>query len=103
MGHWKVARRCHAPVARQKARWFGHDVFLASHGGDEYFYTMGRGEDRFTEEENPYSVYGKEGDILIWNDNQWRDPKEPGRIRPISSDGHKKNQRQGDELRAMGC
>lgn len=72
IGKWRVDATL---MSRQKARWFGRDVFLETHGGDEYLYTVGRDRIDFTEEENPYSVYVKEGDMLIWNDNQWRTPK----------------------------
>lgn len=73
IGKWRVDATL---LSRQKARWFGQDVFLASHGGEEFAHTIGKERIDFTEEENPYSVYAKEGDVLIWDDNQWREPKE---------------------------
>jgi hypothetical protein len=71
IGKWRVDATL---LSRQKARWYGRDVFLETHGGEEYADTIGKERIDFTDEENPYSVFVKEGDFLIWTDNHWRSP-----------------------------
>lgn len=70
IGKWRVDATL---LSRQKARWFGQDTFLERHGGEEYEKTIGRERIDFTEDENPYSVFAKEGDALIWCNNHWQE------------------------------
>lgn len=70
IGKWRVDATL---LSRQKARWFGQDIFLETHGGEEYAFAIGKERIDFTEEENPYSVFVKEGDAMIWCDNRWKE------------------------------
>lgn len=58
-------------LARQRARWFGPDVFLQKHGGDEFEDMQGKQGIDFGDSDNNYSVYVKVGDCLIWKDEKW--------------------------------
>lgn len=58
--------------ARQKARWCGPDRFLERHGGEDYKNIDGKQRIDFTESDEPYSVFVKAGDCLIWSDNRWK-------------------------------
>lgn len=61
-------------LARQRARWFGPDMFLGKHGGDEFQDVSGKQGIDFagaTENDSSYSVFVKVGDCLIWKDDRW--------------------------------
>lgn len=64
-------------LARQKARWFGPDVFLARHGGKEYAALVGKQRIDFGEGEEVYSVFVGLNDSLVWESNRWK-PVKPG-------------------------
>jgi len=64
-------------LARQKARWYGPDVFLGKHGGKEYADKIGKQRIDFGEGEDVYSVYVGINDSLVWVNDQWKAVK-PG-------------------------
>lgn len=59
-------------LARQKARWYGLDVFLAKHGGKEYAEKVGKQRVDFGEGEDIYSIYVGLNDAIIWIDDHWK-------------------------------
>ncbi len=63
-------------LVRQKARWIGPDKFLEKHGGSDFAYTVGRERIDFIDPAHPYACFVKEGDFLIWKENQWKFPAE---------------------------
>ena len=58
-------------LVRQKARFVGEDLFLQMHGGADYAAIEGLYRLDFLTSEKPYSCFVKEGDILIWDNDQW--------------------------------
>lgn len=65
-------------LARQRARWFGNDQFIAKHGGPEYSDWVGKQRIDFGEGEEAYSVYAGVSDILVWDGERWKGGK-PGK------------------------
>jgi hypothetical protein len=59
-------------LVRQKARWYGVDLFLAQHGGDLYPDVGNKQRIDFGEGEDVYSVFVDEGTCLIWKDGRWK-------------------------------
>ncbi len=59
-------------LARQKARWFGPDLFLARHGGKEYAAFIGKQRLDFGEGDDIYSVFVGLNDSLVWEHNRWK-------------------------------
>lgn len=59
-------------LARQKARWYGPDVFLADHGGKEYTDRIGKQRIDFGEAPDIYSVYVGLNDSLVWEGDKWK-------------------------------
>jgi len=68
LGTWRVDGSL---LARQKARWYGFDCFLEKHGGEEFSLSKGKQRIDFGENQNLYSVFVKQGDCLIWEDDRW--------------------------------
>lgn len=64
-------------LARQKARWYGPDAFLARHGGREFEEFVGKQRVDFGEGDEAYSVYVGLNDSLVWEHNRWNGAK-PG-------------------------
>lgn len=64
-------------LARQKARWYGPDLFLARHGGKEFAAVVGKQRIDFGEGDDLYSVFVGVNDSLVWENNRWRVAK-PG-------------------------
>ena len=58
-------------LARQKARWFGEDLFLQRHGGDAYARSEGRQKIDFGEGAGRYSCFLALGESLIWKEGKW--------------------------------
>jgi hypothetical protein len=69
IGKWKVDGTL---LARQRARWYGNDMFLERHGGEEYKDTLNKQRIDFGEKEELYSIYLSEGDSAAWIDGQWK-------------------------------
>lgn len=59
-------------LARQKAKWYGIDKFLETHGGEEYAFAKGRSRIDFGEGSDIYSVFVQVGDALIWDKGRWK-------------------------------
>lgn len=78
-GSWEIGKWRVDPtlLSRQRARWFGQDLFLEKHGGEEYRQFKERQRVDFGENEEAYSIYVKVGDSLIWNGERWK-VLEPG-------------------------
>lgn len=72
IGKWRVDGTL---LARQKARWFGSDLFLERHGGEEYEELQGKNRIDFNNSNNDerYSVFVTEGSTLIWNGEEWKE------------------------------
>jgi hypothetical protein len=64
-------------LARQKARWYGKDLFIEKHGGREFHSLQGKERINFGNDDNGYSSYVGSGDYLLWIDSKWRTVK-PG-------------------------
>lgn len=69
IGKWKVDGTL---LARQRARWYGKDVFLERHGGEEYKEKLNKQRIDFGEKDELYSIYLGEGDSAAWIDGRWR-------------------------------
>ncbi len=63
-------------LARLRARWFGQDLFLTDHGGEEYPEAKGRERIDFGEGEECYSCFVAAGDSLVWKGNKWHNLKD---------------------------
>ncbi len=59
-------------LIRQKARWIGADLFLRTHGGDDFVFVSDRERIDFFSGETPYSCFVKKGDYLIWKEKRWQ-------------------------------
>lgn len=69
IGTWRVDGTL---LARQRARWFGHDRFLEKHGGKEYEHISTKQRIDLGENDDAYFVFVELGDCLIWDNNRWR-------------------------------
>ena len=72
-------------LARQQARWFGPDVFLEKHGGDEFVHTVGKHRIDFGDGPSIYSIFVDEGDCLVWEEGHWKEvvPGEASLNKPL--------------------
>ncbi len=68
LGKWRVDGSL---FARQRARWYGKDLFLEEHGGEEFSDAIGKNRVDFGEGEETYSVFLGEGDVLVWENDRW--------------------------------
>lgn len=73
-GKWEIGdfRVDGTLLARQKARWYGEDVFIEKHGGEAYAPFRGKQRVDFGEGSDAYYVFVKEGDCLAWDGGRWR-------------------------------
>lgn len=69
IGKWKVDGTL---LARQRARWYGKDMFLERHGGEEYKEKLNKQRVDFGEKDELYSIYLGEGDAAAWTDGRWK-------------------------------
>ncbi len=69
IGKWRVDGTL---LARQRARWYGQDHFLNTHGGAEFVGTREKERIEFGEKDQQYVVYIGVGDCLIWDGEQWK-------------------------------
>ncbi len=58
-------------LARQRARWFGKDLFLQEHGGEEYLAEMEKERLQLGLKDDTYVVRIGVGGFLIWKDKRW--------------------------------
>lgn len=70
IGKWRVDGSL---LARQRARWYGPDLFLENHGGDDFTIAMGKQRLDFGEEDETYSCFASEGDNLVWDGSRWEE------------------------------
>jgi hypothetical protein len=59
-------------LARQRVRWYGQDVFLEEHGGDEYADAVERQRLQIGTGDDLYIRYTSPSEALIWKDGQWQ-------------------------------
>lgn len=71
LGKWRADG---ALLARQKARWVGHDLFLRDHGGETFEPESKRQRLDFGDENERYSVFVQPNEFLIWKDDRWQRP-----------------------------
>lgn len=74
LGKWKVDGTL---LARQRARWYGNDLFLEKHGGEEYTELFEKQRIDFGQGEETYSAFISLEDVLAWKDERWHEVK-PG-------------------------
>ena len=72
-------------LARQKAKWYGPDLFIDKHGGDEYSDYIGKQRIDFDDGGAAYSVYVDERETLAWINKKWKKiiPGEKSRKYPL--------------------
>lgn len=74
VGKWRADS---ALLIRQGAKWYGKDLFLAKHGGEEYAHFNGKHRVQFGEEGERYSLYMDPGDYVVYQGDRWTWPQ-PG-------------------------
>ncbi len=74
IGKWKVDGTL---LARQRARWYGPDLFLERHGGEEFKELAGKQRIDFGEKEELYSIFLGIGEGAPWIKGRWVQPQ-PG-------------------------
>ena len=79
-GIWSIGvhRADSSLLARQRARWVGKDLFLETHGGEEYKAAQGKQKIDFGEGDATYACFVSEGDSLVWTGSRWE-------IQPLGS------------------
>ena len=72
-------------LARQKAKWYGRDLFLGRHGGEEYADFTNKQRIDFGEKEDAYSVYIGTNTVLAWVNDRWNEmvPGDESRKYPL--------------------
>lgn len=72
-GSWEIGKyRVDGTIlARQRARWYGKDLFLEHHGGTEFSNVEGKQRIDFSEGEEAYSVFAGLSDALMWHNDRW--------------------------------
>jgi len=68
IGKWKVDGTL---LARQRARWYGKDLFLERHGGEEYQEFQEKQRIDFGQNPDAYSVYIGAENALAWINERW--------------------------------
>ncbi len=71
LGNFKVDNSL---LARMRTRWYGEDLFLADHGGEEFAIARGRERIDFGEGCDLYSCFLALGESLIWKEGRWHTP-----------------------------
>jgi hypothetical protein len=59
-------------LARQRARWFGSDLFLEKHGGPEYEFTVGKQRIDFGDGQDAYSIFVGKDSVILWDGTRWK-------------------------------
>lgn len=57
---------------RQHGRLVGKDVFFEMHGGEEFSHAKERERIDFLLDEDRYTCFVKEGDLLVWREGKWK-------------------------------
>lgn len=60
-------------LVKQKARWYGRDLFLEERGGDDFKQSRGKERIDFGSKGEIYSVFVAESDLLMWNGTHWQE------------------------------
>lgn len=60
-------------LIRQKAVWFGQDLFLQQYGGEKYQFAFEKERIDFLNPDNRYSCYVGVGDCLVFFADRWRE------------------------------
>jgi hypothetical protein len=78
-GNWNVGkwRADSALLIRQGVKWYGKDLFLSRHGGEEYADQSGKHRVQFGEGGDRYALYMDPGDYMVYKEDRWMVPK-PG-------------------------
>lgn len=73
-GNWEIGKQRvdGTLLARQRARWYGQDLFFNEHGGEEYAAYVDKERIEFGEGEDRYVVYVGGNDCLIWDGKRWQ-------------------------------
>lgn len=73
MSNWNVGkwRADSALLIRQGAKWYGRDLFLEKHGGDEYAAVSSKHRIQFGEGDERYSLYMDPGDFVVYQGDKW--------------------------------
>lgn len=73
MSSWNVGkwRADSALLIRQGAKWYGRDLFLERHGGEEYSSVSSKNRVQFGEEGDRYSLYLDPGDFVVYQGDKW--------------------------------
>lgn len=58
-------------LLRQRAKWYGEDLFLTLYGGQDLQGLQGKQKIQFGEGEETYPLFISAGDLFIWKDNRW--------------------------------
>lgn len=58
-------------LIRQKAVWYGKDLFLQQYGGEEYAFAFAKERLDFLDPENRYTCFVGLGDCLAFSDGRW--------------------------------
>lgn len=76
MSGWNVGkwRADSALLIRQGAKWYGRDLFLEKHGGEEYAAQSGKHRIQFGEEGDRYSIYLDPGEFVVYQGDKWTLP-----------------------------
>lgn len=82
MGKWRIDGTL---LARQKARWYGQDLFFDKHGGKEFAFAKGKQRIDFGEGDDAYSIFVNDNSCVIWKDDHWQnaEPSDQTRQYPI--------------------
>jgi hypothetical protein len=59
-------------LARQKAKWYGKDLFLEEHGGEEFAETIQKELIYFSEQQLPHTTLVGKDSVMIFKDNIWQ-------------------------------
>jgi len=58
---------------QQKAQWYGKDLFLETHGGEDFKLIADKERIDFNNKAVPYSIFAKEKESFIWKDSRWQE------------------------------
>lgn len=74
LGNWEIGKQRvdGTLLARQRARWYGEDLFYNEHGGEEYAAFVNKERIEFGEGEDHYVVFVGGNDCLIWDGRRWQ-------------------------------
>lgn len=68
-------------LMRQGAKWAGKDLFLETHGGDEFKFAQGRERVLFKNDLGQYDLYFEPGAQFVFDSDHWREVKKGEDVR----------------------